>query len=200
MLVIVDYGIGNSSSIRNMLKRIGVRAEISDDISVIERAEKLILPGVGAFDSAIQAINDKGLCGVLQRKAINDKIPVLGVCLGMQILGLGSEEGRLPGLGWINMRAKRFPSMPGIKIPHMGWNTVTATGNGDLVTEEADARYYFVHSYYVKAENRENAVMTARHGIEFDAVVQSENIYGAQFHPEKSHRFGMSLLESFVRL
>lgn len=200
MIVIVDYGVGNSRSIKNMFKRIGADSVITQDVGVIEQAKKLLLPGVGAFDPAMQAIHERGLHGVLQHKVVAEKVPVLGICLGMQLLGLGSEEGELPGLGWIDMWARKFPAMEGLKVPHMGWNRVFPTGHGNLHCPDDESRFYFVHSYYVKTEDRSHAVMTARHGIEFDAVVQCGNVYGAQFHPEKSHRFGMGLLESFMRL
>jgi len=200
MIVIVDYGVGNSRSIKNMFKRIGADSVITQDVAVIEQAQKLLLPGVGAFDPAMQAIHERGLHGVLQHKVMAEKVPVLGICLGMQLLGLGSEEGELPGLGWIDMRARKFPAMEGLKVPHMGWNRVFPTGHGNLHSPDVEPRFYFVHSYCVKTEDRSHAVMTAKHGIEFDAVVQCGNVYGAQFHPEKSHRFGMGLLESFMRL
>lgn len=193
--------MGNLGSIQNMLSRIGARSEISGDLSRIRRAQKLILPGVGAFDTAIRRITQTPLKSVLDEKALVEKVPVLGICLGMQLLTKSSEEGQLPGLGWVAAAAYRFPAGLGLKVPHMGWNTATPISASPLLTGlEADSRYYFVHSYYVKAEDRRTAILSTTHGIKFDAALQSGNIFGTQFHPEKSHRFGKLLLSNFARL
>lgn len=201
MITIVDYGMGNLGSIQNMFKRIGVPAEVSGDIASLERARKILLPGVGAFDSAMQRINESGLRAVLDRKALEERIPIMGICLGMQLLTRSSEEGRLPGLGWVAAETRRFPDNPRLKVPHMGWNIVTSA-HASLLTGglAADSRYYFVHSYYVKADDPGDSLQTAHYGVTFDAVVGHGNLYGAQFHPEKSHKFGMRFLANFARL
>jgi len=199
MITIVDYGMGNLGSIQNMFKRIGVQAEITGEVTALERARKILLPGVGAFDSAMERINASGLRAVLDHKALDERVPIMGICLGMQLLTRASEEGRLPGLGWIDAATYRFPALTGLKVPHMGWNLVTAVRASPLTAGlGADSRYYFVHSYYVKADNASDSVLTTHYGVTFDAVVAHRNLYGAQFHPEKSHRFGMSFLANFA--
>lgn len=202
MIVIVDYGMGNLGSIENMLKRIGAPATISGDPAVVATADKVILPGVGAFDTAMRQIDARGLRPALERKAFQDRVPVLGICLGMQLLTESSEEGLLPGLGWIPATTQRFPTMDGYKVPHMGWNVVTPQGASPLTAGMAgeETRFYFVHSYFVRARNAEHSILGASHGVEFDAGIQSDNIFGVQFHPEKSHRFGLRLLTNFVEL
>jgi imidazole glycerol-phosphate synthase subunit HisH len=201
VITIVDYGMGNLGSIRNMLKRIGVAAEVTADAALLAGASKIILPGVGAFDGAMQRINASGLRAVLDRKALEERVPIIGICLGMQLLTRGSEEGRLPGLGWIPAVTRRFPDVPGLKVPHMGWNAVSAVRDSPLTAGLAgDSRYYFVHSYYVRADDPRDSVLTTRYGVTFDAVVAHGNLYGAQFHPEKSHKYGMGFLSNFARL
>lgn len=201
MITIVDYGMGNLGSIRNMFRRIGVQAEVVGDAAVLERASKILLPGVGAFDSAMQRINDRGLRPVLDHKALEERVPVMGICLGMQLLTRGSEEGRLPGLGWLAAETCRFPDNPGLKVPHMGWNEVRVANANPLVNGlDADSRYYFVHSYYVRVDDARDAVLTAHYGITFDAAIAHGNLFGAQFHPEKSHKYGMAFLGNFATL
>ena len=201
MIAILDYGIGNLGSVRNMLKRAGLQSEIADTEAQISAADKIILPGVGAFDRAMQRLNDSGLRDILDRKALVEKVPVLGICLGMQLLTRGSEEGNLPGLGYIDAKALRFPADAALKVPHMGWNQVTKAKPAALTADLSDdARFYFVHSYYVRVADEANAMLKCAYGVEFDAAIQADNIFGAQFHPEKSHRFGRSLFESFGRL
>ena len=201
MITIVDYGMGNLGSIHNMFKRIGVAAEITGDAAVVRRASKILLPGVGAFDSAMQRINASGLRAVLDRKALEERVPVMGICLGMQLLTRGSEEGELPGLGWIAATTRRLPATPGLKVPHMGWNAVTALRPSPLTAGLApDSRYYFVHSYYVEADDAGDVVLRTHYGVTFDAAVAHGNLYGAQFHPEKSHSYGMAFLGNFARL
>ena len=201
MITIVDYGMGNLGSICNMFKRIGVAAEVTSDANHLAHATKILLPGVGAFDSAMQRINDSGLREVLDQKALHDRVPVLGICLGMQLLTRGSEEGKLPGLGWISATTRRFPSKPGLKVPHMGWNLVTPTRPSALTDDlPVESRFYFVHSFWVQADEPADAVLRAHYGIDFDAALSHGNFHGAQFHPEKSHRFGMKLLANFARM
>lgn len=202
MIVIVDYGMGNLGSMVNIFKRIGVQASIESEPEQIAKARKLILPGVGAFDAAMNRIgNVPGLREVLDMKALNERIPVLGVCLGMQLLTQGSEEGRLPGLGWIPGATYRFPIDLGLKVPHMGWNVampVSASPLTQALGEEP--RYYFVHSYFVRAQNPSHSLLRTHYGLDFDSGISSDNIFGLQFHPEKSHRFGMKILQNFASL
>jgi glutamine amidotransferase len=201
MITIVDYGMGNLGSIQNMFKRLQVAARVTGDPAEIEHAEKILLPGVGAFDNAMQRINEGGLREALDRKALVEKVPVLGICLGMQLLTRFSEEGTVPGLGWIGASTRRFPAAPGLKVPHMGWNVTVPTRENPLTRGlDGELRFYFVHSYYVTVDNEDDSILKATHGIAFDAAVMRGNIYGAQFHPEKSHRFGMQLLKNFAEL
>ena len=202
MIAIVDYGVGNLGSILNMFRKIGIEAVVTADPSGIEKAEKLILPGVGAFDTAMKNIRDLKLLDVLNQKVIVDKTPVIGLCLGMQILTESSEEGKMPGLGWIKGKTIRFrfeESRNDLKIPHMGWNTVEIKNPSPLVEElDKNSRFYFVHSYHIDCKDKEDVTAVTNYGYDFHSVVKKENIYGIQFHPEKSHKFGMKLLENFA--
>ncbi len=202
MITIVNYGMGNLGSMLNMFKRIGVKARIESDAAAIRMAEKLVLPGVGAFDAAMRRINSApGLREVLDDKALVERVPVLGVCLGMQLLTRSSEEGKLPGLGWIAGATVRFPRKTGLKVPHMGWNVAQPVTPSPLTTEvDSEPRYYFVHSYYVQVDDPAHSLMRTSYGLEFDSAVGRDNVYGAQFHPEKSHRFGMQILRNFAGL
>ncbi len=186
----------------NMFKRVGVRACVESAPEAIRHAEKLVLPGVGAFDAAMQRINDlPGLRDVLEHKALVEKVPVLGVCLGMQLLTQYSEEGVLSGLGWIPGAATRFPRQDGLKVPHMGWNVAQATTASPLTVDVgSEPRYYFVHSYCVHVDDPAHSLMRTHYGLDFDAAIGTGNIYGVQFHPEKSHRFGMQILKNFAAL
>lgn len=203
MITILDYGMGNLGSVSNMLKKIGVRCIITSDPEEIRTAEKLILPGVGAFDTAIKKIEQLGIKDLILELAIEKKIPVLGICLGMQLLLDQSEEGTLPGLGLIKGKALHFKNYlrADYKIPHMGWNEVTLS-NSCILTEgfNEEFRFYFVHSYFVRVEESINSMMQCNYGVLFDAAIKNGNIYGAQFHPEKSHRFGMRFLENFAKI
>jgi glutamine amidotransferase len=201
MITIVDYGMGNLGSIQSMFKRIGAQAQICADPLDLQRAAKILLPGVGAFDAAMERINSSGFREVLDRKALVERTPILGICLGMQLLTRSSEEGRIPGLGWIAAETRRFPPANGLKIPHMGWNEVNPVRECALTEGvTAGTRYYFVHSFFVRVDHEEDSVLKAHYGLTFDAAIAHGNIFGAQFHPEKSHRFGMHLLANFARL
>ncbi len=208
MIVIVDYGMGNLGSILNMLKKIGAQAKISADPAEIAAATKLILPGVGAFDTAMRNLHESGLRAVLDKQVLEKATPTLGVCLGMQLLTEGSEEGSLPGLGWIAGTTKKFRfdgegATAGLKIPHMGWNTILPLKPADagkmLVRglEDPPARFYFVHSYHVTVTDPADAAAWTHHGYDFVSMVQKGHIMGTQFHPEKSHKFGMQVLRNF---
>lgn len=201
MITIVDYGVGNLGSIRNMLKKVGSESRITSVASEISAANKLILPGVGAFDAGMQHLQKSGLIPALQERVRERGVPILGICLGMQLMTQRSEEGVLPGLGWVDAEALRFKFEEGasFKVPHMGWNVVNPHKSSLLLSGAyPEERFYFVHSYFVRCTNRADVLLTARHGSEFDAAFESDNIMGVQFHPEKSHKFGMRLLHNFV--
>lgn len=202
MITIVDYGMGNLGSIQNMFKRIKVASEITGDPERIGAAKKILLPGVGAFDAAMERIEASGLKNILDKKALEEKVPVMGICLGMQLLTKKSEEGRLPGLGWVDAETIKFTfSDHTLKVPHMGWNLVHTTNNSPLIEDlPEEPRFYFVHSYHVQCSHPADVLTTTHYGIDFHSIIQHENIYGAQFHPEKSHKFGMKLLENFAQL
>ena len=203
-ITIVDYGISNVGSIQNMLKKIGARSVVTSSPEEILRATKLILPGIGAFDAGMETLRRSGLVESLNHKAVTEKVPVLGLCLGMQLMTRGSEEGKLPGLGWVDADTRRFnvTSTPGLKVPHMGWNIVFPAKESPILASFAnETRFYFVHSYYVRCEERSDALLECAYGgTRFDAGFQHENLFGVQFHPEKSHRFGMWLLRNFAEL
>ncbi len=194
--------MGNLGSMLNMFKRIGVKASIEADPEAIRRAEKLVLPGVGAFDAAMARINGvPGVLEVLRNKALTECIPVLGVCLGMQLLTRSSEEGVLAGLDWIPGITQRFPKQDGLKVPHMGWNIARPTTPSALTQGmSGQSRYYFVHTYCVQVDDPQHSLMRSHYGLDFEAAIGRDNIYGVQFHPEKSHRFGMQILRNFAAL
>lgn len=199
---IIDYGVGNIGSIQNMLKKLGAESVISSDITTIERATKIILPGVGAFDSGMNQLNASGLRPALETAVLQRKVPVAGICLGMQLMTVGSEEGQVPGLGWVPAKTIRFlpASNETMKVPHMGWSVVTKEKQSPVLNLlDDDPRFYFVHSYHVSCHDRADVLLSGRYGsISFDAAFEHENILGFQFHPEKSHRFGMTLLKAFL--
>jgi len=205
MITIVDYGMGNLGSIRNMLARIGVPSIISSEAHALSTASAIILPGVGAFDRAMENLDERGLLPVLNDRVLGAKVPVLGICLGMQLFALDSEEGTRPGLGWIDAHVVRF-SFPadGVRrrLPHMGWNSVLVRKQSDILDDRyEDSRYYFVHNYHVRCRTTEDILAATEYGgVEFHSAVLKANIMGTQFHPEKSHKYGMRLLSGFARL
>jgi imidazole glycerol-phosphate synthase subunit HisH len=200
MITIVDYGMGNLGSIRNMLKKIGAKSEITADPARIAAATKLVLPGVGAFDAGMDNLERSGLVPLLDERVRAAGVPVLGICLGMQLMTRSSSEGERRGLGWVDARTLRFaPADPTLKVPHMGWNVARPERADPLIDElPAEARFYFVHSYYVVCEQPGDVLLTTRHGREFHSGFRHGNVWGVQFHPEKSHRFGMHLLRNFA--
>jgi glutamine amidotransferase len=201
MIVIVDYGVGNLGSMQNMLKKLGMACSISSDPDEVREAQKIILPGVGAFDTCAEKLQQSGLVPVLNEKVLQQKTPVLGVCVGMQMLTAGSEEGELPGLGWVPGRVVKFSPerlTSGLKLPHMGWTDVHPVKPSRLVSEMyEEPRFYFVHSYHALLSSPHDVLLEAEYGYTFTAALERENILGVQFHPEKSHKFGMQLLENF---
>lgn len=201
MIAILDYGLGNLGSISNMLKAIGEKNKITNDVEIIRRADGIILPGVGAFDAGMSKLNDSGLTEVVIDEAKKGK-PILGICLGMQLLGKRSEEGTLPGLSLIPFECKKFNFVDkSLKIPHMGWDIVDFKKQHPLLEGlTGQQRYYFVHSYHAVCENPNNVLMTCDYGIEFACSVVQDNVMGVQFHPEKSHDFGLALLSNFVNI
>jgi len=201
MIAILDYGLGNLGSISNMLKIIGEKSKITNDKIIIENADGIILPGVGAFDAGMSKLNETGLSEIIKDEAKKGKL-ILGICLGMQLLGRKSEEGLLDGLSLIPFECKKFSFNDNtLKIPHMGWDVVSfKKKNAILEGFESQQRYYFVHSYHAVCDREENVLMTCDYGYEFVAAVVKENVMGVQFHPEKSHDFGMAFLKNFAKM
>ena len=202
IVTIVDYGMGNIGSLINMFRRIGVQSEVVSDLHAIERARKIILPGVGAFGAAMNRIDALDLRDVLRAKALEERVPFMGICLGMQLLTRSSEENPdAKGLDLIPANTVRFPRPLGLKVPHMGWNDVTVSKPTALTTPlPPEPRFYFVHSYYVQADDPSDVMLRCHYGQDFDAGLNRGNIFGAQFHPEKSHKFGMQFLTNFANL
>lgn len=202
MIVIIDYGLGNLGSIANMLKKLGIKATISSDPAVIETASKLILPGVGAFDNGIRNLSARGLIPLLNAKVLEEKTPVLGLCLGMQLMTQRSDEGVLPGLGWLEAETIRLSfdeNQHNLRVPHMGWNRVYPVRPNPLFDQvDGILRFYFAHSYHVVCKDRSDVLATTTYGHELTAAVMKDNIIGVQFHPEKSHKFGLQLFKNFV--
>jgi glutamine amidotransferase len=199
--IIINYGMGNLGSIANMIKYLGYKSIITSDLAQIETATKIILPGVGHFDKAMANLNSLGITEIIKRKALDEKTPLLGICLGMQLMCNKSEEGSVPGLGIIDadVRKFRFSNTRNLKVPHMGWNLVMQKKKNILFGDEFNEfRFYFVHSYYVSCHHEEDILTTTVYGEEFVSAFQNGKIYGVQFHPEKSHKFGMSLLKNFI--
>ncbi|MFD1766086.1 imidazole glycerol phosphate synthase subunit HisH [Sphingorhabdus buctiana] len=198
---IVDYGVGNLGSIKNMFKKLGASSRIVSNAEEISESKKLILPGVGAFDAGMRKLEQSGLRQALDQAVLERAIPVMGICLGMQLMTDGSEEGQIPGLGWIKGKATKFVSGDEkLKVPHMGWNRVDIVKNHPALRNLGpDSRFYFVHSFHIQCQNRDNVLMRTRYGSTlFDSGFAAGNIIGFQFHPEKSHRFGLALLKGFV--
>ena len=202
MITIVDYHMGNLLSIKNMLKKIGYKSEITADPDKIANAEKLILPGVGAFGAAMKNMEKLQLLGALNHSVLKNKTPILGICLGMQLMCNHSEEGDTIGLGWIDAEVKKIPNTiqgEKLKIPHIGWSIVEGKGL-DYAIIDQENRFYFVHSFYVNLNQSEDLLLKSTYGVEFCSAFKKDNIMGVQFHPEKSHKFGMQLLKTFGQI
>ncbi|WP_287497389.1 imidazole glycerol phosphate synthase subunit HisH [Pandoraea sp. CB10b_02] len=204
MITIVDYGLGNIGAFSNMYKRMGIESRRATRPGELEDATHIILPGVGAFDHAMDLLNASGMRETLERKVLTNRTPVMGICVGMQILANGSDEGVKPGLGWICGRVRSFASHPAsaaLPMPHMGWNDVEPSTDSPLFKGlERDARFYFLHSFYFECERAEDVSATADYGFRFGCAVRHENVYGVQFHPEKSHHWGAALLKNFAEI
>ena len=198
MIVIVDYGLGNLASVKNMLKKIGFDSIISKDRNEILNASLIILPGVGSFDHGVRNLHNYNLIEPLNTFALDYKKPVIGICLGMQLMCTRSEEGDLKGLSWFDTTVTKFSfSDNSIKIPHMGWTHLVS--NDDLLSNSfGEKRFYFVHSYYVKYDKKTSLSTSDYGGIRFSSAINKNNLYGFQFHPEKSHKYGMKLLQKIL--
>jgi glutamine amidotransferase len=198
-VTVLNYGIGNTGSILNMLRKLRVDANAATEAGTVQAARRLVLPGIGAFDACMHALQDSGLRDTVLEFAASGR-PLLGICVGMQMLTAGSEEGRLPGLGLIRAHTRKFPAAAGLRIPHMGWDTVRWTAPHHVLAQELaqDSRFYFVHSYCVTCESPADALALCTYGSEFAAAIASGPVAGVQFHPEKSHRFGLQLLKNFA--
>ena len=204
MISIVDYGLGNLKAFANIYKRLNIPAEIVTTAEQLKKSEKIILPGVGAFDHAMERLNNSGLRDTLDDLVLNKKIPVLGICVGMQMLGNSSDEGKLSGLKWIDGEVKLF-DVNSIKhttrLPHMGWNDVEPTKLNPIMEGlHNNAIFYFLHSYYFSCNNTDDSIAVSDYGIRYTCAVNHNNIYGVQFHPEKSHNYGIQLLKNFANL
>lgn len=205
MIKVVDYGVGNIQAFMNLFKRMGLDAQRACAPKDLEGAMRLVLPGVGHFDHAMQRLNDSGLRPALEDLVLAQQVPVIGVCVGMQMLAAGSDEGTLPGLNWVPGRVRAFASNPQsahLPMPHMGWNDLQLAAGSKLFSVGFDeaTQFYFLHSYYFDAHDKADVAATAHYGINFDAVVSRGHIHGVQCHPEKSHHWGAQLLKNFAEL
>ena len=204
MIHVVDYGLGNVQAFLTLYKRLGFEAARAKTDADLAGASKIILLGVGAFDHAIELLDQSGMRLTLETLVLQDKVPVLGICVGMQILASSSDEGRLPGLGWVPGKVRSFRSherSASLPLPHMGWNDVQLKPGSPLFAGlKSDARFYFLHSYFFECDEPSHAAAAASYGLDFSCAVSAGNIYGVQFHPEKSHHSGAQLLKNFAEL
>lgn len=201
MITIVDYKTGNLGSIKNMLKRIGEPSIITGDVDEINNSSKIILPGVGSFDAGVQKLKDSGIWDVLNDKVLDGNTPILGICLGAQLMTQGSEEGQKVGFGWVEAKTVKFKidQESKLKVPNMGWNYIKKEKDSLLFKDMVDnPRFYFVHSFHFDFEEKSQIISTSKYSYEFCSAFEKKNVLGVQFHPEKSHRFGMNLLKNFV--
>ncbi len=202
-ITIVDYGLGNLASIQNMFSRVGSRTIITNSVEHVKNASKLILPGVGSFDKGMSNLKESGLLEALHQKVLIDKSPILGICLGMQLMTTSSEEGQLPGLGWVDAKTVRFKvsDKDKYKVPHMGWNHVYPSGSTSFAPNPDEImRFYFVHSYHVELQDSSEQLFFSNFEEPFTSAFQKNNIIGVQFHPEKSHKQGMRFLRTFSEM
>ncbi len=205
MICIVDYGVGNIQAFLNLFKRIGIDAARAENPAQLRDATRLVLPGVGHFDHAMQRLNESGMRPKLEELVLGAQVPVMGVCVGMQMLARGSDEGRLEGLNWVPGRVRSFATQPqgaDLPMPHMGWNELQPRNHSRLFAKGYEGRpqFYFLHSYFFDAEEKRDVAATSNYGLHFDAVVSRGHIHGVQCHPEKSHHWGEQLLKNFVEL
>ena len=204
MITLIDYGVGNIFAFQNVYKRLDIPTKIAKTHEDLSDAKKLILPGVGSFDYAMGQLNASGMREKLDELVVEKKVPVIGICVGMQMMGNRSDEGKLEGLKWIDSEILKFDENlihQRTKLPHMGWNDVVPVKNHPIfIGLEEDAIFYFLHSFYFKCNNPEESIAVSDYGISFSSAVNRENIFGIQFHPEKSHQFGERLLHNFARL
>jgi glutamine amidotransferase len=203
MIRIVDYGLGNILAFQNMYKRLNVEVAVAKTATDLVDATRIILPGVGAFDHAMELLEKSGMRAPLTERVIDRKMPVVGICVGMQILGNGSDEGSRPGLGWIDGQVRHFSKLagPNLRVPHMGWNDVKpAPGNSLFQKLETEARFYFLHSFYFECAQSGDVAASSSYGNDFACAIRRDNIHGVQFHPEKSHHYGAQLLKNFTEL
>ena len=204
MITIVDYGVGNIRAFLNMFHRLNIEAKTATSAADLTAAAKVILPGVGSFDNAMQRLNHSGMRDALADLALRKRVPILGVCVGLQMLGVGSDEGQLPGLGWLSGRVKALDSRTSaekLPVPHMGWNDVRPAAKTHLFHAlESGARFYFLHSYYFVCDRDDDQIAVANYGGEFACAAGAGNIFGVQFHPEKSHHYGARLLQNFAEM
>ena len=201
MIIVIDYGVGNVGSIRKMVRKGGWDVSIASAPEAIEQADGLILPGVGAFDDAMARLRATGLIPLLERRVLDEGVPLLGICLGMQMLGRRSDEGSSDGLGWIDAETIALAPLPGRRVPHIGWNTVSVDNGSPLFSDVApDDRFYFLHSFEIRCHDPELVVASSEYGEPFTCALQRGNVHGVQFHPEKSHGAGLRLLSSFAQV
>ncbi|MFH0861089.1 MAG: imidazole glycerol phosphate synthase subunit HisH [Candidatus Altiarchaeota archaeon] len=203
MIVIVDYGVGNLSSVSHKMGKLKIDAIISDDVKTLMDADKIILPGVGSFAAGMGNLRELGLIEILKRKVVEERTPILGICLGMQLFSKHSEEGDADGLGWVDCETKKFVFDDGkkLRVPHVGWNTLSVVKDSPLLDSvPADMTFYFTHSYHLSCREKDILIATTAYGYDFPSVIQKDNIFGVQFHPEKSHKRGMQIIKNFVDL
>jgi len=203
MITIIDYGVGNIRAYINLYERINIKINVAKNVLELKKATKIILPGVGAFDYAMNRLNLSGMRDSITDLVLYKKIPIIGICVGMQMLGNNSEEGVLPGLGWIQGNVKQFDSSilsSERRLPHMGWNNILPENDNLFKSINIDNRFYFLHSYYFECKHKENILATTDFGATFTSAIKNDNIYGVQFHPEKSHFNGVQLLKNFANI
>ena len=202
-MTIIDYSLGNIRAFYNIYSKLNISVNVASNRDDLLRAQKLILPGVGAFDWAMNRLNDSGLRETIESLVLEKKVPILGICVGMQMMTLRSEEGVLPGLGWFDAEVIRFKQEASSKnqhLPHMGWNDVKPDPSNRLFSGIVDPKFYFLHSYFFSSENQNHKLATTNYGINFTSAAVNGHIYGVQFHPEKSHEWGIKLLKNFSQI